>query len=192
MKLKYFLLLIFTFGLVACPGESDEFFTIDYFSVQSVIAESCEVLSEDDSIKWDEFAILLNFKTTQELELVSNYQGGGNVLFAARSRGFIANSPIISLAVKSGNAMEKDDLSNIFSTYRYKQFYSETIQCLGIMAIVNFEEQWILKDNQVSKNYLKLNEAPSENFTGKFYIDIGLENGQILKDSTQVITILKN
>jgi len=189
MKLKCILIFVFSIGLCGCPGEMNEYFTIDSFSVQSVIAESCEVLSEVDSIKWDEFAILLNFKTSQELS-ASKSLVTSNMVHAAYS-GHLASSSIINITIKKGNASEKYDVSNKIHTYRYKEFYKKTIACLNIMASSNYEEQWVVKENDISKNYLKLNEPPNKDFTGKFYVELKLEDGSILKDSTQTITITR-
>ncbi len=186
--LNYLLLFLMLFGLTACPGPGDIFYTIDSFSAQPVESDSCKVLSKNDTIVWNEFAIWLNFKTAKDLSGLAFLKNNSNVVYAARSSGYIATSPIVGITIMDN--INQLDLQNNFITYRYKELYEETIECLNIMSLVNFEEQWITVDNTISKNYLKLKDAPSATFTGKFYISLELEDGTILKDSTQTITIL--
>ncbi|MDM8161102.1 hypothetical protein QUH73_14855 [Labilibaculum sp. K2S] len=182
MKLKYFLLLIFTFGLTACPTPDGVSFKVNDFKVEIVEAESGTLLKEDESIKWDRFAIRLNFET-EEL-LASNFVHLGNAVFATHHTYPVATPQINNITIhhKNNNGVEMLTTSS-FALFSYNEECSaDMIWCLNSAASSTFEQNDI-------RNYLKLKQNFTDDIVGKFHIKLEFEDGSILQDSTQTVTI---
>jgi hypothetical protein len=185
MKLKFLLLGILLLGLYACPGDNDEtFFEISSVAVNNVKAGSGENLENNASLKWNLFAIKLSFNT-KELAAVNRWCGKANMAMAAVYNRPKPSSEIINLKIEYSNNTGAINLTNLFSVYQFKEPCSETIDCLNYLASVQFDKRSI-----GNYHYLKFEKEPDINLPkGYFVVTMELENGTILRDSTQTITI---
>jgi hypothetical protein len=182
MKLKYLILLIFMFGLTACPTPDRILFKINSFKAKIVVAENEKLLKENETIKWDDFAINLYFDT-EEL-LASNFVHLGNAAYATRYAYPTSKPQINSLVIyHKNNQHVKTNMTGLFTLYFNKEEFSgDTISCLNTMATESFDQNF-------TRNYLKLEQDIADDIVGRFYIELGFVDGSVLQDSTQTVTI---
>ena len=182
MKLKCILLFILSLGLCGCPGNDQVFFEIQSINVNNVIAETGEKLADSSSIEWNLFAINLTFNSS-ELIVMNRLCNKANIAMATRYISPEASFKITNLTIEYNNNSNTIDLTNIFSTYEYKVPCPNTIACLNDFASEQF-------DGSAGKDYLKFENKPDYDLSdGFFTVSLELEDGTILKDSTQTITI---
>lgn len=188
MKLKHILLVILLSGLCACPcSDDDTYFSIFSFNINNVNTESGETIKDNGTISWSQFAIQINFET-QEI-LTQALRKIGNSAYAKPYSFPIAKPQITEILIThSVDLNSNEDITNQILIYRYNEKCSDDkIWCLNNMAALDFENT-----NNSLKHYLKFNKPPSHDLKGKFYLVLKFEDGTVLKDSTQTITIKIN
>ena len=183
MKLKYILIFVLTIGLCACPSPDDTtYFEISSISVSNVIADTGEKLENNALVKWNTFALDLSFSTNELADIVNIYSQ--NTAIAAPYALPIPNTKIISLRVEYRNSTDRFNVSELLSTFQFRELCEKKIDCLNHMASIQYNS------NIMAKHYLKFNSEPEIDLSdGYFITDFELENGTILRDSTQIITI---
>ncbi|MDM8161104.1 hypothetical protein QUH73_14865 [Labilibaculum sp. K2S] len=190
MKMKSLFLILLMFSLVGCPIPESDRFEINSFKAEITTINGMYELSEKKSIKWEDFAIQLSFKTKEVYALHS--VGLGKTCYAARSAEPELRNKILKATIqassKYNDILQRSNLDEILipKVAGLERSISLTEAC-EFMASSSYSNS--NNDEFYHGGYFRLTQSPNSDFTGKFYISLEFEDGSILQDSTQTVTI---
>jgi hypothetical protein len=149
-------------------------------------------INNNDTIGWNTFGIELQL--TEILAQRTTDFTAHNYAQAATYVGKpVLEKKIIDVIIKSNtiynNNSGKDNLTELFDCYYNNRKSTQ----LSIVDAFNKEIVVVSYGGGsycgFNSNFLALKKAPNTIFTGKFFIELKFEDGTILQDSTQTITI---
>jgi hypothetical protein len=197
MKLKYLILLIFIFGLTACPTPVDTDVNVESFKINGVVITKSAPYEYSDiqlnkAIDWDKFTINFDFETKTETKSIAALLSITNKAYATYD-GVRVSPEIENIRIWSNNDYNKTyplgtELYNLFSAWN-----CETEVETRLEGLLNTMIYWTHQSKgggwDLCKGHITLKESPIDDFKGKFYVELEFEDGSVLLDSTQTVTI---